>query len=192
MEDKVQKDVDIDRLMENSCKYFDNISEAFDRGYLPLRVFTIIRTAYTNKVVQYRSTELEIPYVYHYSYHKDTSEIPKLVHTGMDLIMYLSSVDIISTVRYHNTEFHEIMRHSKFVPTGLLNNRYSYPAICSQIVLADNTADSYAELLRPEHSLVPISDMHLPVFEDNPTIRAICDLIINVKPEEKEVKKDNE
>ena len=49
---KVQKDIDIEDLLNNHTKYCQDVKEALECGYVPLDFSTSIRSMYSNLVVQ--------------------------------------------------------------------------------------------------------------------------------------------
>lgn len=177
----VQKDIDLEDLLSNHTKYYDSVEEAFKDDFAPLDFCITTRSMYSNLVMQI--TEEEHPPVYY----KNLSQIQPFVHSGYDLIMYLSSIALMHSIDY-KLGFDELMcKHSQFQLIGIYNPDPAIfnPVIYSHIVLSDEGAEEMKDYLKSNVEFVPISVMN-ENRELGGNLTALLDTIIEVKEENKD------
>jgi hypothetical protein len=87
--------------------------------------------------------------------------IPVCIHKGYDLVMYVSSLAMLSVIDYWNG-FEELMaRHSQFQCLGLYNPSPDFvnPIIYSHIIFSDIGMKELEPHLSAGNSVVKIKDM---------------------------------
>ena len=87
----VQKDVDLGYLIDNHTKYFDDLEDAFDRGYVPLDFCVSVRSMYSNKVLEIAKEDKML-------YYTNITDIQQFPHKGYDLVMYLTSIGLMQNI----------------------------------------------------------------------------------------------
>lgn len=175
----VQNDVDLENLLNNHTKYYENEEEALKDHYVPLDFSVTIRSMYTNLVLQIDKGEQK-------RYYTNLTNVQEFPHKGADLIMYLTSIGILHSINY-TLGFDEVMlQHSQFVPMGLCNVDSSVvnPIIYSHVIMSDSGAEDLKQYLKSGRELVPISSV---ISEGN--LVPMLNSLIEVKPKEEE---DNE
>lgn len=170
----IQKKIPLDDLVNSHCKYFNSEEEALKDNYVPLNFAVSVRSCYTNLVLQ-KETENG------FRYYLNLVSTPFVHHKSYDLIMYLSSLALMTTVDY-NIGFDEIMMSSQYQPIGVYNSLLELhnPIIYSHIILKDDVVEDFKKYLKPEYKLVPISEM-----QKQGNIYPLVDTIINIKEEVK-------
>lgn len=172
---EVQKDVDLEDLLNNHTKYFDSEEEALKADYAPLNFSVSTRSVYTNLVMQTTDSDGK-------KYYTNLTQIQPFIHKGYDLIMYLASIGLMHNISY-SAGFDEVMvKHSCIKIIGLYNPdpRVVNPIIYSHIIIEDGRVDKFSEYLNDNVELVPIS-----VMNENRAgnIPALLDTLIEVKGE---------
>lgn len=175
----VQRKVDLGNLLE-TMKYFDNEESALkhDPVYVPIDFMVTVRSVRTNLVLERDSKE----FTPEKRYYTNMVNIDLLPHKGYDLIMYLSSIGVVSSFKSDN-EFFAIMMKSQFCPIGLYNPDPDLfnPIIYSHVLLADEVISDATKFLLDGNRFVPIAEMKR---EGN--LPAILDTLIIVKEESHE------
>lgn len=175
---KVQKDVDLEDLINNHTKYFDSVEDALKYHYAPLDFSVSVRSMYSNLVLQIdKGAEKR--------YYTNLTNVQHFVHSGYDLIMYLTSIGLLHSIEY-NLGFDDLMmNHSQFQPIGLYNPDSSLinPIIYTHVILSDEGAEKLPQYLKSDRHLVPISTIEMNKAGNIP---ALLDTIIEVKEEKKD------
>lgn len=169
----VQRDVNLEDILNNHTKYYDSVEEAYKDHYEPLDFCVSIRSMYSNLVVQSKNAEGR------YSYYTNLTDVQPFVHKGYDLIMYLTSIGLMHNVDYANGFDELMMKHSQFCPIGLLNPPFSYhnPIIYSHVIISDEGIKEFEKYLKSDRKLVNISDMN----KYRGGIHALLDTLIKVE-----------
>lgn len=156
---EIQKGIGLGNILDSHTKYFNTISDAYREHYMPLDFSVSIRSLYTNLVLEREQTdedgrELKL-------YYRNITNAPEVIHRGLDLIMYMSSLGVLTDVKY-SAEFERIMaKHSTFQCFGLYNPCITLvnPLIYSHVILTDEGAEALKSCLREGRQFVPIEDM---------------------------------
>lgn len=170
----VQRDVNLEDILNNHTKYYDTEVEAQKDHHVPLNFCVSVRSMYSNLVLQ-TNTGLDKKY-----YTNLTVKQP-FVHKGYDLIMYLSSIGLMHCIDYRLGFDDLMMKHSQFCPIGLYNSNmpYTSPIIYSHIIISDEGAEELKNYLKSDRELV---------FIDNIEPRGNIPALLNTFIEVKEVK----
>ena len=178
---EVQRDVDLEDLLNNHTKYFDTGEEALRNNYSPLDFSVSVRSMYSNLVLQEnRGVQRR--------YYTNLTNVQPFVHKGYDLIMYLTSIGLMHNIDY-KLGFDELMtKHSQFVPIGLYNpdTMLLNPIIYSHVILSDEGAEELSKYLKEDRQLVPISEI-----SDYGNVPALLRTLIEVKEETKDEPSNN-
>lgn len=177
---EVQKDIDIEDLLNNHTKYYDSTEESFKDDFAPLDFCVTTRSIYTNLVMQIEEDGKP-------KYYKNLSQIQPFIHKGYDLVMYLASIGLMHNIDY-KFGFDELMtKHSQFNIIGLYNPEPSIinPIIYSHIIISDEGVKEMPEYLNSNVEFVPISVMN-ENRELGCNATALLDTIIEVKEENKD------
>ena len=173
----VQKDVNLEDLLNNHTKYYDTVVDAFKDKYTPLDFSVSVRSIYSNLVLQIdKGVEQK-------RYYTNLTNIQPFMHKGYDLVMYLTSIGLMHSIDY-KLGFDELMaKHSQFCPIGLYNpdSAIINPIIYSHVIMSDEGIEQLRQYLKGDSSLVHISDM-----KSKGNIIALLDTLIEVKKEESE------
>ena len=181
MSDEVQKDIDLEDILLNHTKFYDDIKVADKDGYIPLSFATTVRTVYSNRVVgtklMNKKKVSEYPVFY-----KELSEIEMLPHKGLDLVMYLTSVSLFSIVDYKKG-FDDLMLHSEFQSIGLYYNDLISPIIYSHIYIDDSLEKDFEKYMNDRSAWYDIEDIkkHYPF-----NLKAFIDTLIITEPRKEE------
>lgn len=178
---EVQRDVDLEDLLNNHTKYFDSAEEALESKYVPLDFSVTVRTIYSNLVLQTDKEDKKLYYV-------NLTNIQPFMHKGYDLIMYLTSIGIMYNVDYQ-LGFDDLMvNHSQFQPIGLYNPDplLLNPIIYSHVIISDDGAKELPKFLKDGVELVPISE--IKEFGNIPTLLRT---LVAVKEEDKDESSNN-
>lgn len=181
----VQRDVNLEDLINNHTKYYDTVEEAVNDNYVPLDFSVSTRTMYSNLVLQIDKTDDGVEQKRYYT---NLTNVQKFVHKGYDLIMYLTSIGLMHSIDY-KFGFDQLMTsHSQFMPIGLYNpdSAIINPIIYCHVLISDEGAKELPNYLKGDRELVPISQM---CREGN--ISALIDTIIEVKEDSKDECNDN-
>lgn len=172
----VQKDVNLEDLINNHTKYYDNVEDALNDNYVPLDFSVSVRSSYSNLVLQINSGEQK-------RYYTNLTNIQPFVHKGYNLIMYLTSIGLMHSIDYKLGFDDLMMKHSQFVPIGVYNpdTLLLNPIIYSHIILSDDGAKELPKYLKGDRLLVSLSEI-----DDRGNIPALLRTLIEVK----EVAKD--
>ena len=178
---EVQRDVDLEDLLNNHTKYFDTGEEALKNNYSPLDFSVSVRSMYSNLVLQEdRGVQRR--------YYTNLTSVQPFVHKGYDLIMYLTSIGLMHNIDY-KLGFDELMtKHSQFVPIGLYNpdTMLLNPIIYSHVILSDEGAEELSKYLKEDRQLVPISEI-----SEYGNVPALLRTLIEVKGESKDEPSNN-
>ena len=154
----MQKDVKIGELLsDDNIRCYDDRGIALKEGYIPFHVSVIVRSAYSNKVLEETKDNKDIRY-----YQTVTYDYPT-IHRGYDLLMYLSSMVILIVTKY-SPQVDEVMMKSQFDVLGLYNPDMDLidPIINTQVILKDDTVEKFEEYLKNDsYKMVDIKDMNL-------------------------------
>lgn len=174
----VQKDVNLEDLINNHTKYYDSVEDAVKDHYVPLDFSVTVRSMYSNLVLQIDKGEQK-------RYYTNLTNVQPFVHKGYDLIMYLTSIGLMHSVDYQLGFDELMMKHSQFQPIGLYNpdSAVINPIIYTHVILSDEGAEQLPKYLKSDRGLVHISDMN--EFKQG-NITAMLDTIIEVKEETKD------
>lgn len=172
---EVQKDVDLEDLLNNHTKYYASSEEALKDEYAPLDFCISLRSLYTNLVLEIDKEEDK-------RYYTNLTEIQPFVHKGYDLIMYLTSVGLMHNINYKLGFDDLMMKHSQFQPVGIYNPfpLVSNPIIYSHVIISDDGIEELKKYLKDNTRLVSISEM-----KELGNISALLKTLIQVKEEEK-------
>lgn len=179
----VQRDVNLEDLINNHTKYYESAEEALKDKYVPLDFSVTVRSMYSNLVLQIDKGEQK-------RYYTNLTNVQPFVHKGYDLIMYLTSIGLMHSVDY-NLGFDELMmKHSQFQPIGLYNpdSAVINPIIYTHVILSDEGAEQLPQYLKSDRGLVHINTMN--EFKQG-NITAMLDTIIEVKEETKDESSDH-
>ena len=171
----VQRDVNLEDIINNHTKYYESASEALKDGYAPLDFCVTVRSMYTNLVLQADKDSEK-------RYYTNLSNVQEFVHKGYDLIMYLTSIGLMHNVNY-DLGFDEVMmKHSQFQPIGLYNPEipFTNPIIYSHVIMSDEGVEELKKFLKEDRGFVHINAMN--EFRKG-NIVALLDTIIEVKEE---------
>ena len=174
----VQRDVNLEDLINNHTKYYDSVEDAVKDHYVPLDFSVTVRSMYSNLVLQIDKGEQK-------RYYTNLTNVQPFVHKGYDLIMYLTSIGLMHSVDYQLGFDELMMKHSQFQPIGLYNpdSAVINPIIYTHVILSDEGAEQLPKYLKSDRGLVHISDMN--EFKQG-NITAMLDTIIEVKEETKD------
>lgn len=175
----VQKDVDLEDLLNNHTKYYDSAEDALKDHYVPLDFSVSVRSMYSNLVLQINKGEEK-------RYYTNLTNVQPFVHKGYDLIMYLTSIGLMSNVDYR-LGFDDLMcSHSQFMPIGFYNPDPSLvnPIIYTHVLISDEGAKELPQYLKCGRSLVDIKYTMKENVKGN--IPALLDTIIEVKEGKKD------
>ena len=89
----VQKDVNLEDILNNHTKYYDTEEEALKDDYAPLDFSVSVRSIYSNLILQ-------IDVVDRKKYYVNLTNVQPFVHKGYDLIMYLASIGLLYNINY--------------------------------------------------------------------------------------------
>ena len=178
---EVQKDIDLEDLLVNHTKYFETEEEANIANYAPLNFSVSVRSLYTNKVVCTRGEQNTL-------YYTNLTNVQEFPHKGYDLLMYLTSIALMSSVDYRAGFDDLMMRHSQFQPVGLFYSPFVNPIVYTHILVSDEGIEELAQFLKPNKDIVTIAEMR-----DNTAgnIVALLDTLIEVKEEHKDEPDNN-
>ena len=174
----VQKDVDLEDILNNHTKYFDTVEDALKDQYEPLDFCVSIRSMYSNLVVQVNGVSGK-------RYYTNLTDVQPFVHKGYDLIMFLTSIGLMHNVDYAEGFDDIMMRHSQFCPIGFLNPTIPVhnPIIYSHVILSDEGMKELKKYLRDDRELVSIAEMNK---HRDGNLHALLDTIIEVEEKEDE------
>lgn len=175
----IQNKVDLEGLINNHTKHFNNVKEAYKENYVPLDFSVSVRSMYSNLV-------LEISMEDKCLYYTNLTDIQKFEHKGYDLVMFVSSLGVMSSFDVNDDFKRCMLEHSQFCPIGLYNPdpEFINPIVYSHIILSDEGAEKIKEHLKDGRKFVPIKDMNV-----KGNLIAMTDTLIEVKPKEEN---DNE
>ena len=178
---EVQKDVNLEALLNNDTKYYDSVEEALKDKYVPLDFSVSVRSIYSNLVLETDMGEKK-------TYYTNLTQVQPFIHKGYDLIMYLTSIGLMHNVDY-KLGFDELMtKHSQFVPIGIYNPDplLLNPIIYSHIIISDEGIKELPNYLKEDRKLVHISEIN-----ELGNIPALLRTLIEVKEETPDESCDN-
>ena len=178
---EVQKDVDLEDILNNHTEYFNSMKEALTDGYVPLDFSISIRSLYDNTVVEIDKGEEK-------RYYTNLTDVQPFMHKGYDLIMYLTSIGLMHNVDYKLGFDELMMKHSQFVPIGLFNQDplFINPIIYSHVLISDDGMKELTKYLKGDRKVVPISKI-----KAKGNIPALLKELIIVKEEKTNEQCDN-
>ena len=174
----VQKDKDvIDRVFQN-VRYFDNAEEAEKEFFVPIDFCVSIRTTYSNLVLKIVQDGKDLYYV-------NQTRVGMFSHKGLDLVMYLAAIGLMSCVDYSYAFDDMMLKYSQIQFIGLYNpdSGFINPIMYSHIIIADEAVAQLQTLLKKGVELVPLSYMRTHK-RDN--LAALIDTLIDVEKGENE------
>ena len=182
----VQRDIDLEDILLNHTKFYDDEQVALKDGYVPLNFATTVRTVFSNRVVGTKN--LEKGHRHNYPiYYINLGNIEMFPHKGLDLVMYLTSVALFSIVEYKKG-FDDLMLHSEFQSIGLYNPNPSIcnPIIYSHVYIDDSWEKDFEKYMNERSAWYDIADVkeHYPL-----NLKALIDTLILAEKKEEE---DNE
>ena len=179
----VQRDVNLEDLINSHTKYYDSVEDAVKDHYVPLDFSVTVRSMYSNLVLQIDKGEQK-------RYYTNLTNVQPFVHKGYDLIMYLTSIGLMHSVDYQLGFDELMMKHSQFQPIGLYNpdSAVINPIIYTHVILSDEGAEQLPKYLKSDRGLVHITAMS--EFKQG-NITAMLDTIIEVKEETKDESSDH-
>lgn len=175
----VQRDIDLEDILLNHTRFYDDKDRALKEGYIPLQFATTVRTVFSNRVVGVKDkTKIKTP-----KYYINLSKVEMFPHKGLDLVMYLSSVALFNIVEYKKG-FDDLMLHSEFQSIGIYNPDPTIfdPIIYSHIYIDDSWEKDFEKYMNERSEWYDIESVkkHYPL-----NIKALIDtLIITSKKEE--------
>lgn len=177
----VQKDVNLEDILNNHTKYYDTVEEALKDNYVPLDFSVSVRSIYSNLVLQINNGEDK-------RYYTNLTNIQPFVHKGYDLVMYLTSIGLMHSVDYKLGFDELMMKHSQFVPMGLYNPDALLinPIIYSHVLISDEGIKELPNYLKEDRELVPISTINI-----KGNILAFLKTLVEVKEETQDEPCDN-
>lgn len=179
---EVQRDIDIEDILNNYTKFFDSAEDADTENYAPLNFSVCIRSTYTNLVLE-KDEAVDGTKKY---YTNLVVEQP-FNHKGYDLLMFLTSIGVMNNIFYELGFDDLMMNHSQFQPIGLFNlGDILDPVIITHVILSDEGAEEFSKFLMPDRRFVSISDMNT-----TGNLRALTDTLIEIKEEENNANSDN-
>lgn len=172
---EVQKDIDIEDILNNHTKFFYNAEEAETENYAPLYFSVCVRSTYSNLVLE-RDDIGDLK-----KYYTNLRVEQPFNHKGYDLLMFLTSIGIMNNIFYAMGFDDLMMNHSQFQPIGLYNlgSPLIDPIIVTHVILSDEGAEEFSKFLMPNRRFVSISDMNT-----KGNLKAITNTLIEVKEEE--------
>lgn len=179
----IQRDVNLEDILNNHTKYYESVEEALKDHYEPLDFCISIRSMYSNLVVQVNVEGGK-------RYYTNLTNVQPFVHKGYDLIMFLTSIGLMHNVEYADGFDDLMMKHSQFCPIGLLNPLISVhnPIIYSHVIISDEGMEELKKYLKSDRELVTISEMNK---HRDGNLHALLDTLIEVKEEKKDEQCDN-
>ena len=175
----VQRDIDLEDILLNHTRFYDDKDRALKDGFIPLQFATTVRTVFSNRVVGVKDkTKIKTP-----KYYINLGKVEMFPHKGLDLVMYLSSVALFNIVEYKKG-FDDLMLHSEFQSIGIYNPDPTVfdPIIYSHIYIDDSWEKDFEKYMNGRSEWYDIESVkkHYPL-----NIKALIDtLIITSKKEE--------
>ena len=171
--EKVQKDIDLEDLLVNHIKYFDNDEEALKEAYVPLDFSVTIRSMYSNKVVQIDAGEEKRYYI-------NLTQTQEFIHKGYDLVMYLTSIGVMHIIDYAGGFDDLMMKHSQFSPIGIYNpdSAVINPIVYTHIIMSDEGMEELSKYLKCDRSIVGICTIN---EHKQGNLPALLETLIEVK-----------
>lgn len=176
----VQKDVNLEDLLNNHTKYYDTMEEALKDKYAPLDFSVSVRSIYSNLVLQ---IDKKVDGIEQKRYYTNLTNIQPFMHKGYDLIMYLTSIGLMHNIDYKLGFDDFMVKHSQFQPIGLYNPNSAVinPIIYSHVLISDEGIEQLPQYLKSDRKLVHIDTMKKCKVGN---IYPLLDTIIEVKKEE--------
>ena len=178
---EVQRDIDIEDILNNHTKFFDSAEDADTENYAPLNFSVCIRSTYTNLVLEKDDVgDMK-------KYYTNLLVEQPFNHKGYDLLMFLTSIGVMNNIFYELGFDDLMMNHSQFQPIGLFNlGDILDPVIVTHVILSDEGAEEFSKFLMPDRRFVSISDMNTIG-----NLRALTDTLIEIKEEVNNANSDN-
>lgn len=176
----VQRDIDLEDILLNHTRFYDDKERALKDGFIPLQFATTVRTVFSNRVVGVKDkTKIKTP-----RYYINLSRVEMFPHKGLDLVMYLSSVALFNIVEYKKG-FDDLMLHSEFQSIGIYNPdpKMFDPIIYSHIYIDDNWEKDFEKYMNERSKWYDIDSVkkHYPL-----NLKALIDTLIITTSEKEE------
>lgn len=177
----IQKDVNLEDLINNHTKYYYTVEEALKDNYVPLDFSVSVRSIYSNLVLEITKGEEK-------RYYTNLTNVQPFVHKGYDLIMYLTSIGLMHSIDYKLGFDELMMKHSQFVPMGIYNpdTLLLNPIIYSHVIISDEGIIELPKYLKTDRQLVHISEVR-----EKGNIPALLRTLIELKEENKDEQHDH-
>ena len=178
--DSVQRDIDLEDILLNHTRFYDDKERALKDGFIPLQFATTVRTVFSNRVVGVKdNTKSKTP-----RYYINLSRVEMFPHKGLDLVMYLSSVALFNIVEYKKG-FDDLMLHSEFQSIGIYNPdpKMFDPIIYSHIYIDDSWEKDFEKYMNERSKWYDIDSVkkHYPL-----NLKALIDTLIITTSEKEE------
>lgn len=179
---RVQKNIDLEDIVNNHASY----NGVPYKNPVPLMFSVSIRSLYDNTVVELEREDKSL-------YYLTIADVPKVIHKGYDLIMYLGSLCMQNCINkradgYSLPKFNDIMlKCSQFMPMGLYASQYFDPIIYSHILISDDGMRELIPMFNSDIKVVPIQSM-----KRQGNLRPLLDTLLVVKPKSEESNNDND
>ncbi len=151
---EVNRQINLEDILLNHTQHFDDVKDAYQKGYTPLDMCTSVRSMYDNTVLSCRGED-------HTLYYVNMTNIEDSLHKGVDLLMFMSGVAVLECVEY-DPEVDLIMgRHSQFQPIGLYYppGALINPILYSHIIMSDTGMQLLKPYLKTGVRVCPIKSI---------------------------------
>lgn len=152
---EVQKNILLIEVLKD-LECFNTREEAYKKGYVPVNFVTVIRTLYSNLVVEHEAKKGR-------EYFISLNLEGKVLHKELDLLAFMSSIAVMKVFDFSDSRCIEAMLHSRLVFRGVYNPDLSIcdPIFFCYVILGDDTVDTLNELILQGNMLVPIQDISI-------------------------------
>ena len=178
----VQRDVNLEELLNEHTKFYPSEEEALKDKYVPLDFSVSVRSIYTNLVLVNNTENGK-------KYYTNLTKIEPFMHKGYDLMMYLTSIGLMHSIDYKLGFDELMMKHSQFMPIGLYNpdSDFINPIIYTHVIISDEGIKELPKYLKETSALEPISETRFT----KGNIIALLETLVEVKEEHKDEQCDN-
>ena len=142
----------LEGLLLNHTKFYDSAEEAKKDLYVPLDFAIAIRTD-ADKILQI--TDDNGTYFF-----PRLVDIPRYIHKGYDLVMFLASLMILENVNYSLEYETTMVKYSAFIPVGIYNPfpELINPVILSNIIISESGLEDFRHILKDGRKFVTFSE----------------------------------